>query len=106
MCLHRWGSVSRPKILSNFGGKFLFLFCLCWLEIHRDLKLLSLFENYLKSSILFLEELLWERSSFKILLCVYSNLCKLSCKGILTKWFIKFSMPKECFTNIFQKLFL
>jgi hypothetical protein len=33
------GSLSRPKILPNFGGIFLFLFCLCWLKIRRDLKL-------------------------------------------------------------------
>jgi hypothetical protein len=35
------GSLSRPRILSNFGGKFSFLFCLWWLEFYRDLKLIE-----------------------------------------------------------------
>jgi hypothetical protein len=65
------GSLSRPRILSSFGGKFSFLFCLCWLKIHRDLKLLSLFEIFVwklfKILYLFLEELLWERTSIKML---------------------------------------
>jgi hypothetical protein len=36
------GSLSRPRILSISGGKFSFLFCLCWLDFHRDLKLFEL----------------------------------------------------------------
>jgi hypothetical protein len=79
-----------PKFYLILGEFFLLLFCLCWLKIHKDLKPLSLFKSFIIKTIsnflVFLKKLLWERPSIKILfLSLYSNLCKLSCKGVNKK---------------------
>jgi hypothetical protein len=79
--------MSRPKILSNFGGKFSFLFCLYWLKIHRDLKLFeSIWKLYLKTILnfpLFFLKNFFEKDQVSkyYFPFFYSNLCKLACKG-------------------------
>jgi hypothetical protein len=58
-------NVTSQDFVKFWGNFFSLLYCLRWLEIHRDLKLLSLIESFMwkvfKPSIIFLEELLWEK---------------------------------------------
>jgi hypothetical protein len=63
----------------------------------------ALFENYLKSSIYFLKDFFEKDQVSKYYFVFNSNLCKLSCKGIFTKWFIKFSYAKGMFENDISK---
>jgi hypothetical protein len=54
----------------------------------------ALLENYFKTFYYFLEELPWERSSIQILFSIlYSNLCKLACKGVNHKCVL---FSKDC----------
>jgi hypothetical protein len=73
------------------GEIFLFLFCLCWLKIHRDLKtfwvyLRALFENYFKLSIL-LEEPLWENERFQK--CYFPSFIQTYASLLAEKWITK-----------------
>jgi hypothetical protein len=61
----------------------------------------ALFENYLKLSIIFLKNF-FEKDQVSKYYFVFIQ----TYASYLAKRFIKFAMPKECFTNIFQKLFL
>jgi hypothetical protein len=63
---------------------------MCWLKIHRDLKLLSLFKGFIMKTIskflLFLKGSLWEKSRIKILFAVLiQTYASFACKG----WFYK-----------------
>jgi hypothetical protein len=69
---------------------FLLLICMCWLKIHKDLQLLSLFISFTSKTISnflpFHDELLWEKPNTKILFsCFYSTLCKLACREMSYK---------------------
>jgi hypothetical protein len=69
-------------------GEILLLFCVHWLKIHSDLKTFWLLKNFIMktipNSLLILEEHLSEKPNIKILIFFlsYSNLCKLTCKGM------------------------
>jgi hypothetical protein len=72
----------------KFWGKFFAFVLLEMIGNSQGFKtfwvyLKALLENYFKLSIIFLEEFLRERSSIQILFpFLYSNLCKLACKGV------------------------
>jgi hypothetical protein len=84
--------VSRPRILSNSGEIFSLLYCLRWLNFHRDLKLLSLFESFI-------------RKLFWTLYCFLKDFsASLLAKEKSYKVFYKASLPKDCLKSIFQKL--
>jgi hypothetical protein len=42
------GDCNIPRFCQILGEFFLLLFCLRYLEIHKDLKLLSLFESFIR----------------------------------------------------------
>jgi hypothetical protein len=56
------GPLSRPKILSNFGGKFSLLFCLRWLKFHKDLKLFEFIWKLCLKTILNFQLFSWRTS--------------------------------------------
>jgi hypothetical protein len=98
-------------------GEFFFCFCFVCVDwkIHRDLKLLSLFKNFIlklfQSFYYFMKKPLWEKPRIKILFSYfYSTSCKLACKGLFYKialfntgWFFKTKI--ECGSQLlFYKL--
>jgi hypothetical protein len=95
LCWNSTTGVSRKNVTSQdfvkFWGNFLLLYCLRWLKIHRDLKLLSLFESFnrkcFKLSTMFLKTPFWEKNQLSkyFFSNLYSNLCKFACKGVNPK---------------------
>jgi hypothetical protein len=88
--------------------------CLNWFKFHKELKLFALLKSLrgktISNLLLFLEELFWGNRISKYYYCIYSNTMRAHLqRKYFTKWFIKFSMPKEClkinFKNYFYKVY-
>jgi hypothetical protein len=82
-----------PGFYQILGKFFSLLHCLRWLKFHRDLKLLSLLESFIRKTIL-----------NPLLFFLKNSLQACLQKKSLTKCFIKLLMPKVCLKSIFQKL--
>jgi hypothetical protein len=82
-----------PRFYQILGEFFLLLFCLRWLEIHRDLKLLSLFESFV-----------WKLFKILYLFSWRTSLRKIKYQNTIFQFFIRTYaslLAKEWITNVF-----